>query len=192
MNPSRSRLICLAGALVCGIISVLIAVYFLAMDGSSEASFFGFGFALTLVLLVYFGGGTIYSKFLWHPLFVSKPFLCVLAGVAACVSLLCFASTLSTIGHMDFSWFILALLALSTLSAAACLRHVFGGCAFGWLSLVYSLPIGLLSLAPISYLIFLPSADPVAGAGIGIGILTNADDTFRHCCVANVDCSDIL
>ena len=171
MKYSRTRKICLAGALVCGVAAVLIGAYLYALNAGFGVSFLGFGFLVACMLFGYFASSAGYDQFLWLSLLKSKLFLCVLSVNATCVSVFCLALTLSNTSHMHSYWLVLPLLSLSTLAAAACLRRALGVRAFGRHSLVYSLPVGLLSTGPISYLLFPPTADPVGGSGIGVGIL---------------------
>ena len=171
MKYSRTRKICLAGALVCGVAAVLIGAYLFALNAGFEVSFPGFGFLVACILFGYFASSAGYDQFLWLGLLKSKSFLCMLSLNATCVSVFCLVLTLSSTSHRQSDWLLLPLLSLSTLAAAVCLRRALGVRAFGWHSLVYSLPVGLLSIGPISYLLFPPAADPVGGAGIGAGIL---------------------
>ena len=78
---------------------------------------------------------------------------------------------LPSLRHMRADWMLqLMPLVLSTSVAAICIKAGTGWRVFGFLSLVFSLPLALLSIGPILYTTFPPPPDPVGGNGINAGI----------------------
>ena len=171
MKISRTRLICIAGASICFIVAALLAVYVLTSSRNSEANLLKLWLLVACALFGYLGGSAYFNKFLWLRLFRNEAFLSALASIATCVSFFCLVLAFTTFGRMDLNFLLLALLMSSTLVAAACFRLAIGVRAFGWVSLLFSLPTGLISIGPVSYFLFPPPADPVGGAGINAGIL---------------------
>jgi len=161
-------------SLACLLLAFLLVVYLVAAGAdwlALEHVALKFAAGSAVVLSLYFGSCAACNCLLWIGLFENKTFLNVLGSVAAIASVYCLFLTIPRFLHMNLDWVHLALLSLLSFVAATCIRAGTGWRAFGVLSLLYSLPLGLLSIGPISYFLFPPPPDPVGGNGVNAGIL---------------------
>ena len=174
MKVVSLRSVCAATSLACFVLAFLIAIYLFAagafwvMPENVALKLTG---AAALVLSLYFGSCAAFKRLLWLRMFQSKVFLNALGAMAAIGSVCFLLSAFQSLVHMDPNWLHVALPALLTFLAAVCIRAGTGWSAFGIFSLLYSLPLGLLSIGPLSYMLFPPPPDPVGGNAINAGIV---------------------
>lgn len=174
MNISPVRGACLIGCVGTAKLSLLLFAFLQASGGVWESgNQLGIkaGLLAILGLFIYFAVSAALDRFLWISLLRSKLFLAGLGIVAILFSISCLVLSFSGLAQMKFGWLSLASIVISALVSAICFRFAFEWQAFGILTLIYGVPLALLSIGPINFVLFPPPADPVGGNGIGIGIV---------------------